>query len=269
METFWKEAEGFGWKVNSEAGTVDGLTEATVAFRVLPREDRALLAVRIADKKCAKLQARLAQNPAFATLTVAATDNGVELRFPMLDIPAAVLRDVLETAARWGVELASESFTDKLETGREPVVAYLRGAAGALAGAILGALPWFLVYWFLGWNMWYLGALVGIASFYGYAFLWGAHDTGFALGAVIVSSLLATVGFMLGGFFLGGEYAMLLEMYAVQGIQLTGAEAIYEVLRWIGGDLLWSLLCCGGGLLGIRGRILAYTHEHVFLRGRR
>lgn len=269
MEQLWKDAEALGWKVNAEAGTMDGLTAAAVAFRVLLREDRAILAVRMAEKKCAKLQSRLAQNPAFSTLIVSPTDNGIELHFPMTDIPAAVLQDVLETASRWGVELASESFTDKLETSREPAVAYLRGALGALIGALIGALPWFLVQWLVGWNMWYLGALVGIASFYGYAFLWGAHDTGFALGSVIVSSLLATVGFIVGAFFLGGDYALLMEFYAEEGIRLTTMEWVREIASWIGGDLLWSLLCCGAGLFGIRGRILAYTHEHIFLRGRR
>ncbi len=265
MDALWQAAEGFGWRVNAEAGTIDGLTESGVAFRALPREGLVKLAVRMAEKKCPKLQARLTENPAFAELTVTGTDNGIELRFPMTDIPAAVLKDVIEAAARFGVELASESFNNKLESGREPAVAYLRGAAGALLGAIVGALPWFLVQWFVGWNMWYLGALVGIASFFGYSFLWGAHSTRFALGAVIVSSLLATTGFVVGAFFLGGDYAALVQVYAEMNMSLTAMD----IVQYLGGELFGSWLCCAVGLFGIRGRILAYTHEHTWLRGRR
>ncbi len=265
MEALWQATERFGWRVNVAAGTIDGLTESGVAFRALPQEGLVKLAVRISEKKCPKLQAQLTANPAFSDLTVVGTDNGVDLRFSMQDMPPDVLKDVIEAAARFGVALASESFNNKLESSREPAMAYWRGAAGALLGAAVGALPWFLMQWLLSWNMWYLGALVGIASFFGYSFLWGAHSTRFALGAVIVSSLVATTGFVLGAFFLGGEYVAVVQMYAELNLTLT----VTDIVQMLGGELLGSWLCCAFGLFGIRGRILAYTHEHTYLRGRR
>lgn len=265
----YADCRAFGWKVNEEAGTLDGLTASGVAFRVLPPQDTVKLAVRMADKKCAKLQALLTENPAFAELTVTPTDNGIELRFPMTGITAEALKDVVTTAADRGVEQAAASFTDKLESSREPLKAYLRGAVGALLGALIGAVPWILAQWLLSWNLWMLGALISIASFYGYAFLWGAHATRFAFGSVIVCTLLTTVGYIIGNFFLGGGYAYLLDYCAAEGLTLTWQLTLQWLGTWCGSDLLFSLVCSAAALVGIRGRILAYTHEHIFLRGRR
>ncbi len=265
----YADCRSFGWKVNEEAGTLDGLTASGVAFRVLPPQNTVKLAVRMADKKCVKLQMLLAENPAFAELTVIPTDNGIELHFPMIGITAEALKDVVTTAADRGVEQAAASFTDKLESSREPSAAYLRGFAGAFLGALVGALPWFLLQWLAGWNLWFLGAAVSIASFYGYAFLWGAHSTRFAMTAVVTCTLLATVGYIVGNFFLGGSYDLWMQFFAENEMTVTLPLLLQSMLQSCGSDLLWCLLACAIGLVGIRGRILAYTHEHVFLRGRR
>ena len=265
----YADCRAYGWKVNETAGTMDGLTASGVAFRALPNDDTVKLAVRMTEKKAAKLQAMLTENPAFATLTVTVTDNGIELHFPMNGIPAEALQDVITAAADRGVQLASESFTDKLESSREPTAAYLRGFAGALFGAMVGALPWFLLQWLAGWNSWYLAIVVSVASFYGYAFLWGAHTTRFATTAVVVCTLAVTLGFTVAEFFLGGSYELLLQYFEVNQIAVTLPLFLKAALQMVGSDLLWSLLACAIGLVGIRGRILAYTHEHLFLRGRR
>ena len=70
--------------------------------------------------------------------------------------------------------------------------------AGALLGALVGIIPWLLT-GLIGWQFWLLGGLVGIASFYGYRLFRGAHRTGFALAAVLVTSLLAVIGCELTG----------------------------------------------------------------------
>ncbi|MBQ1210539.1 MAG: hypothetical protein IIX68_01880 [Clostridia bacterium] len=269
FERLYADCRAYGWKVNEAAGTLDGLTASGVAFRALPTADTVKLAVRMTDKKAVKLQSLLTANPAFATLTVSATDNGIELHFPMNGIPAEALQDVITTAADRGVELASESFTDKLESSREPFAAYLRGFVGALLGALVGALPWFLMQWLAGWNMWYLAAAVSVAAFYGYAFLWGAHSTRFAMTSVVVCTLVATLGFTAAEFFLGGSYELLMQYFEVNQIAVTLPLFLKAMAQMLGSQLLWRLLACTLGLVSIRGRILAYTHEHLFLRGRR
>lgn len=70
---------------------------------------------------------------------------------------------------------------------------YVSGILGALAGAIIGALPWFVAETFLHYFLSILGAVISLASFYGYKLLGGIRKKGFALTVIIISSILAVI----------------------------------------------------------------------------
>lgn len=65
------------------------------------------------------------------------------------------------------------------------------GITGALAGALIGAIPWFLVSAFASFFVGWLGFLVGYAACLGYRKLGGYRSTGFATVVVIFSSIAA------------------------------------------------------------------------------
>ena len=65
------------------------------------------------------------------------------------------------------------------------------GIFGALLGAFVGAVPWFLASTFADFFVGWLGFLVGVAACYGYRLCKGRRSTRFAMVTVIASSLLA------------------------------------------------------------------------------
>ena len=67
------------------------------------------------------------------------------------------------------------------------------GIVGALLGALVGAVPWFLVSTFTSFYVGWLGFLVGWAAAFGYQKLKGRKSFGLAIAAVVISSLLALV----------------------------------------------------------------------------
>ena len=75
----------------------------------------------------------------------------------------------------------------------------LLGFLGAFLGACVGAIPWFLVSTFTNFYVGWLGFLVAWASVFGYQKLKGRKSYGFAMVAVVGSSLIALVLAEFGG----------------------------------------------------------------------
>ena len=67
----------------------------------------------------------------------------------------------------------------------------LTGILGALFGALVGVVPWFLASTFADFFVGWLGFLVGVAACWGYRLFKGRRSTRFAMATVIVCSLLA------------------------------------------------------------------------------
>ena len=67
------------------------------------------------------------------------------------------------------------------------------GILGALLGALVGAIPWFLVSAFTSFYVGWLGFLVGWAAAFGYQKLKGRRSFGLAIAMVVICSLLALV----------------------------------------------------------------------------
>ena len=67
------------------------------------------------------------------------------------------------------------------------------GILGALLGALVGVVPWFLVSTFTNFYVGWLGFLVGWAAAFGYQKLKGLKSFGFAVTVMVVCSLLALI----------------------------------------------------------------------------
>lgn len=254
-----------GMNCDEAAHLVTGVRQG-VAVRLVPENAAVELYLNVAEKKLAKLAPQLA---AFGEVTVTPLSaTGFSLVCPSL---------VGQTGERWlafadtaisaAVALAQDSFDDKFEKDTEPFIAYLRGFAGALVGALIGMIPWLLCEIFLGWELWLLGSAVAVASFFGYRYLWGAHSTRFAFVSIAVSCVLAML-------FSEAAHTVWLVMDASPALQSIG-EAIVFIYENYGlpfffSDALFGLIACGVSVVFLRGPIQVYTHESNFLRrGRR
>lgn len=67
------------------------------------------------------------------------------------------------------------------------------GIVGALLGAIVGAVPWFLASTFTSFFIGYLGFLIGWAAAFGYGKLHGRRSYAFAMTTVVICSVAALV----------------------------------------------------------------------------
>lgn len=70
-------------------------------------------------------------------------------------------------------------------------VTYFKGLLGAALGALVGAIPWFLVSTFLEFYVGWLGFIVAFASFFGYKLLRGAKVKWYGITVMILFSVIA------------------------------------------------------------------------------
>ena len=70
-------------------------------------------------------------------------------------------------------------------------VKYFKGLLGAALGALVGAIPWFLVSTFLEFYVGWLGFIVAFASFFGYKLLRGAKVKWYGITVMILFSVIA------------------------------------------------------------------------------
>ena len=170
------------------AGVASGVVEG-IAFRASIPEGTLEMSVNLPEANLAKLQSKLSGR--YPGNTVAYRNFGIVVTLPEMEsLSGEDFLIFLGTAAKEAGKLIGVAYDDKFERDREPFSAYLRGIAGALLGAVVGVLPWFLCGYFLGWQLWMLGFLVSTVSFYGYRQLYGAHNTTFATACIVVSTCL-------------------------------------------------------------------------------
>ena len=279
-----------GWRVNEENGTVDGVVDG-VAFRAHLSPCTIALSVSLPEKRLPRLQAQIsAIDPEVGEVTVAHEGFGILITLPVTPLDGARFVSYLRICIQKAVEATDAAFDNKHISGTaDPFYAYLLGAIGALLGALVGVIPW-LVTGFFGWQLWLLGGLVGIASFYGYQIFRGAHRTGFAIGTILVCSLVAVIGceavtntyqnwqiaqelqepgmYAYYYEYSGDYYEPLakedITVWEVVAFSLQGEELIY-ILE----NSLYGVLVCVVGVLLMKGRIQDYTHGHTYLRTRR
>lgn len=264
MQDVLSQAAQRGYRTDEAARTISGVIEG-IAFLIRLPENSLEMSVNIPEKRLAKLQEQVAASlPEFAAGEVAYHNFGVRLTMPgMVDLPAERLWEFLQVAARKAAGLVGELYTDTYEKNGEPFSAYLRGFFGALLGAAVGILPWMLVASLLHIHSWYLGFFISIASFYGYCWFRGAHHTTYAVTLIVVWSLLVMV--------VPGTVETVAALMSNPELSMTLGQALAycfqpEVLVAQLGSMGFGLLANIAGLLVIRSRVLAYTHEPRFLR---
>lgn len=255
MGDLFETCAAAGYRIDREAGTVDGVCSG-VAFRARPEEGLLDLSVNVSEKNLKRWQQELPEG-----VTVSLQERGVRLAGALpADLPGFI-----EVQTAFGAGLADTSFTDKFEKYGEPITAYLRGAAGAFLGALVGAALWTLT-GFIGFRLWIFGAAVSIAAFYGYMRFRGAHHTRFAVAVIVIFSLLAVIAGQL------GSSAVMLMRTAEESVSFWEAVAAYltpEGLRALFSSSLLSLAACALGFVGIRGKVMEYTHERTWMRRRK
>ena len=247
-----------GYRVNEAAGTVDGVTN-NIAWRLIPAEGTLDMSLNISAENLARWQQALNGRGTIS-------HHGFGVRLCADGLSALSGDDVLKFIDGWtsyAAGAAGASFEDKFESFKEPASFYWLGLLGALLGAFAGVIPWVLVSLLSGWELGILGALISVASFFGYRLLRGAHDTRFAMVVIVIASILAV--------FFGQTLctAVSITLYSEAPIAFLDALAYCFSLPGIisvAGDSLFAVLMCALGFVGIRGRVLEYTHERGFLR---
>ena len=290
MELVLQACAAQGWRVNEEAGVVDGVVDG-VAFRAHLSPCTIALSVSLPEKRLPRLQTQIsAIDPEVGEVTVAHEGFGILITLPVSPLDGDRFVAYLRACVQKAVEATDAAYDNKHISGTaDPFYAYLLGILGALLGSLAGSIPW-LVTGFFGWQLWLFGGLIGAAALYGYQILRGAHTTGFALGAILTCSLIAVFGCEL---FTAtyqnwqlaqelkepGIYAYYYEAYGDYYEPLTEEDlTVGDVLAFTlqGEELLntlqnsrWGMLICGGAVLLLKGRIQDYTHHSGYLRTRR
>ena len=130
-------------------------------------------------------------------------------------------------------------------------VAYVTGIIGALLGALIGSIPWIVIY-HLGWILSILAALIAVCSFQGYKLFRGPRKRGTASVIIYTSSIFASVASFVIYVF------VLLKYYGYDAFSLHNYIVLFsdsEVITSIIIALVFALL----GIAGIHKQISTYT----------
>lgn len=153
---------------------------------------------------------------------------------------------------------------------------YFRGILGALLGAVVGAIPWFIVSTFLNYFVGLLGFVIGLGAFFGYRLMKGARNTVFAFVAIILSSILAICLAEYADYFYR-VWAYLMDSLKTEGAALTDvgfgrmfaysasatltvmfdSETVGSVMSNLAIGLVIGIL----GIITVRKYIFAYVNE--------
>ena len=254
-----------GYRCDAEKGTMSGVVDG-IAFRAEFTDGLRLeMSVSIPEKQLPQTEKRLAAK--YPGATAAPYRFGILVTLPGAEtMTGEGVTAFLKAAAAETLKDVGASHDEKFERYGEPLYVYLRGAAGALLGALVGAIPWLLVSG--GWFSVWLGGLISTASFFGYRLFKGAHHTAFATACVLFFSLAAL---------LGAEFVPLISAFWLSGAYATMGEAFQAIGGYIAeagpaqffGSLGLGVIFGGIGLFSIRKYISVYTHEPRFLRRRK
>lgn len=157
---------------------------------------------------------------------------------------------------------------------KTPASRYILGLVGALLGAVIGCIPWFIVSTFMNYFVGLLGFVVGIASFFGYKLLKGPKKTVYAFGTILLCSALCVLLSGVVSYYvmtmnlladeLNVSYSECMELLRVSGytgpsffMELLSTES--EVLQEFVTNLALGLLFGGLGILCVRKPVTAYT----------
>ena len=258
--------QAVGYRGDPEKDTVSGVVQGVAFLLSLPAEGRPArleMSVSIPEKQLPALAKRL--EGTYPGITAEPYRYGILLTLPAgWEATGETVPALLDAAAQAALQNVGAAYDERFEDYGEPWFVYLRGAAGALLGALVGALPWLLVGG--GWFSVWLGALVSTASFFGYRLLKGAHHTGFATACILVFSFCALLGAELSSYFslFWGSGSSLGEVLAAI-VDYVAAVGLPQFLGSLAAGMAFGLL----GLFSIRKYISIYTHEPRYLRRRK
>lgn len=141
---------------------------------------------------------------------------------------------------------------------------YFTGFVGALLGAVVGAIPWFLASTFAGFYVGWLGFFVGVSACFGYRIFRGAKRMGYAMLVIILCSIFALIL---------SEFAA--NMYTIctdrdwqkyarrMGVSVyqMAAEVLMmpDSLKLVLPNLVMGLIIGGLGVFSVRGQIRQYA----------
>lgn len=175
--------------------------------------------------------------------------------------------DQVQQPADWG------GYQSSPLNEKEPASRYILGFVGALLGAVVGCIPWFIVSTFMNYFVGLLGFVVGIASFFGYKLLKGPKKTVYAYAVVLACSIVCILVSGAVGYYVSvvhatiedlgitmSEFSATLEMLGYTHISfymemLQEPDVMPEFLLNIGIGLVLGIL----GIVSVRRHIAAYA----------
>lgn len=140
----------------------------------------------------------------------------------------------------------------------------LTGILGALFGALVGVVPWFLASTFADFFVGWLGFLVGVAACWGYRLFKGRRSTRFAMATVIVCSLLALFAAEIASWMYvlcsDPEWQADAAWYGIPVAQLAW-ESILMPENWgiMAPSMLMGMVIGVLGVVCVKQKVLAYT----------
>ena len=142
LEEILRVCTAQGYKTDT-AGIVSGLTEG-IAFRADLPADTLQLSVNVPPEKLPRLHKQLASR--YADIQLSPNEGyGILLTLPgMADMDGNAFIAFLQEAAQRSLGELHGAFDDHFEKDRESFSHYLTGILGALLGAVVGVLPWFI-----------------------------------------------------------------------------------------------------------------------------